>query len=180
MQLANNESLKNKIKEKIKTIEQLYIEQKGVILSEHDLQCNLYMKLLEIEELRAVEKTNDDELSHFVHTEISWFDENGKLTIKPDISIINPSNFKINGKNDFEFEGEDAIIFELKLNRNNSVNQFLNELKQDKMKIDNLMNYHKNIFCFFIALNQRNKTSTELENYIKENNIIHIKGNLNI
>ncbi len=27
-----------------------------------------------------------------VHTEISWFDENGKLTIRPDITIIEPEH----------------------------------------------------------------------------------------
>jgi hypothetical protein len=57
-----------------------------------------------------------------VHSDLSWFDRAGRLSIKPDISIIEPENLSIIRRNTLglrlpskgcAFSGS-AVIFELK------------------------------------------------------------------
>jgi hypothetical protein len=71
-----------------------YRNAPGTILTEDDLKCLLVSRLLEIPELRRPKPTADLR-GTMVHTEVSWFDENGKLGIKPDITILDPRGLSI-------------------------------------------------------------------------------------
>lgn len=148
-----------------------------MILTETDLQCILYQKLLEIESLKKIEKTNNEEdfRTHYVHTEVSWFDNSGRLTMKPDISLIKPSNLTIESgtkgirmptKGFYFLEG--GIIFELKFNRNKSCRRFLNEIKKDFEKFKRLKQMNDEIFCYFIVFNKTDNKSKELEDFLLE------------
>lgn len=97
MNSVNNIELRKEVEKKIDEIGEFYYENKAVILTETDLQCILYNKLLEITSLSRLVKTANIEniKTHYVHTEISWFDNDGKLTMKPDISLIDPSKMTI-------------------------------------------------------------------------------------
>lgn len=175
MNKVNNEKLREEIEKKIDEIGEYYNENKAVILTETDLQCILYQKLLEIESLNQIERTNNEEdfKTHFVHTEVSWFDNNGRLTMKPDISLINPSNLSIeNGTRDIKMPTkgfyflEGGIIFELKFNRSKSCVRFLNEIKKDFEKFERLKQMNDEIFCYFIVFNKTNNQNEELQDFL--------------
>lgn len=100
-----------------------------------------------------------------VHAEVSWFDEEGKLTIKPDIIVLDPHWLSIlhgnNGERlpekQFSFGGE-AIIFELTFIRDRTGADKGKKLKvkRDFNKVQKLHTRLVNrsmggsMFCFFV------------------------------
>lgn len=101
---------------------------KGAILTESDLQAYYYTKLCESTLYSGVTRIADMEnFGTKVHLELKWFDKNEKLTIRPDISIIDSSYLLINSTNtyrlpkkEFAFTGN-AILIELKLHRKKTI-----------------------------------------------------------
>lgn len=127
MPLAENISLKNEIENKIDELAYTAIQNKALILTETDLQCQLYMKLNEINLLSQLSYTDDGFFTSKIHTEISWFKDNNtdRLSIRPDITLLEPANLRITSR----FDGtplpskglhsvDGGIIFELKFDRN--------------------------------------------------------------
>lgn len=98
----------------------------GLILTEDDLKCQLFHLLLRLPELADETETADEGVfGSKVHTEVSWFDENNRLSLKPDLTITDPRLLSIYRPmqrevrlptKGFHFRG-DAIIFELKFFR---------------------------------------------------------------
>jgi hypothetical protein len=118
--------LRPAIENKIQRLAADYRRVPGSILTEDDLQCLLVRRLLEIPELRHTRPTLDGMLGTMVHTEVSWFDENHQLRIKPDVTILDPQELSMfhalrHGyplpRKGFNFAGS-SIIFELKFVRN--------------------------------------------------------------
>lgn len=106
----------------IRCLEAEYKNNEGLILSEHDLQCLLYAKIREhlVKTHRMKLQTQDNRYASPLHTEISFLDKSGKLRIKPDIALLQPSGLKLCDLNDnlvdikgFVYRGS-ACIIELK------------------------------------------------------------------
>lgn len=127
MQLSTNNKLKNKIELKIRELADNATINKALILTETDLQCQIYKKLSEIKKLNKFSNTNDGFLTNKIHTEISWFSDNitDRLSIRPDITLLDPKNLRITSR----FSGaalpskglhsiDGGIIMELKFDRN--------------------------------------------------------------
>lgn len=90
------ESNKEIIERIIHKIEREYRNVKGLILTEDDLKCLIYCNLMMIRSLSDPQHTREDNvLAHSNHTELSWFDDQGKLTIKPDLTILEPNHLSI-------------------------------------------------------------------------------------
>ena len=133
-------------------IEQLASEYRTApasILTESDLQCLLVSRLMGLDPLRGVRPTRDaDILATMVHSEVSWFDEEGRLWLKPDITILEPGDLSIfhglDGarlpRKGFHFNGP-AIIFELKLVRGRSgvTGRSADSIRRDLDKITRLL-----------------------------------------
>ena len=185
MQITQN--LKQKIEEKILQLNSDFLRVKGLLLTEADLKCNLFKKLTEIEEFNKEQKTEDTQiLSTPIHSELSWYNENGKLYIKPDLTIINPRNLTIlheyrNWKGNLpskgcEFGGN-SFIFELKFIRTKrlTLSKFKKEILKDFTKIKELFqkldNEHNplQIFCFFIIFTKTNEICSEFSIFLEEN-----------
>ncbi len=120
--------LRTQIVDLIEQVGAEYRSAPASILTESDLQCLLVSRLMGLESFRGVRPTGDANiLGTMVHSEVSWFDEKGRLRRKPDITILEPSNLSIfHGlegarlpRKGFHFNGR-AIIFELKLVRGRS------------------------------------------------------------
>ena len=176
------------IEAKIKEIEKEYQQSQGLILTEDDLKCLLYRKLMGIPKLSKITRTQDQNIfANSIHTEVSWYDDSGKLTIKPDITILEPKNLSIlHGCYDyearlpskqFEFHGK-AIILELKFVRNKTGirNATLNgPIRKDFEKIERLFerlesqNKPDEVFCYFIIFNKTNIKCKEFDRFIEQN-----------
>lgn len=82
-----------------------------------------------------------------VHAEVPWFDEHDKLTLRPDITITDPSRLKVQqppeghpGSKYFAFSG-DSIVIELKYYRSKSgiLPRSVESIRKDVEKIKTLI-----------------------------------------
>lgn len=201
-------SVRNAIEQKISEIEHEYQKVQGLILTEDDLKCLFYKKLIQIPNLSKRRKTKDKKIyANSIHTEVSWYDKDGKLAIKPDITILEPENLSILHKYEgeqaklrlpskqFAFNGN-AIIFELKFIRNKSgitpkrFNGSKGSIMDDYTKIRELFKrldsqkVHDAVFCYFIIFNKTNIKCSEFDSFIQQNGesdkhkIIYATGNV--
>lgn len=159
-------------------IEQLATEYRAApasILTENDLQCLLVSRLLNLNELRGTRPTLDASIQGtMVHSEVSWFDENGRLRLKPDITILEPGHMSIMTgiggvqlpRKGFHFGGR-AIIFELKLVRGRSgiTSRSVASIRGDLAKIDRLLRKietdgaREDLFCYFVVFSKVDRRS---------------------
>jgi len=140
----------------------------GALLTEDDLKCLLVSELLSLEAFSRVITTQDTHISATpVHMEVKWFDAAGKLTIQPDITILDPEqlsllhrvgSLKAPPSKQFHFTGS-AFIFELKFARGKHgiTDAELRRIRKDFEKIEKLFAKLKadsdenNVFCFFVV-----------------------------
>jgi hypothetical protein len=185
--MALDFSIRTIIEQKISEIENEYQQTQGLILTEDDLKCLFYDKLIKIPELSQRIKTEDQEIyAKPIHAEVSWYDKNNKLTIKPDITILEPEhlsilhrygcNLRLPSKN-YSFNGK-AIIFELKFIRNKigiTPRTFSSKIMKDYRKIQVLFErldsqgYSHHVFCYFIIFNKTNIKCKEFDLFIEQN-----------
>lgn len=164
-----------------------YCQNQGLILTEDDLKCLIYSRLSQLDELKTFENTIDEGIkANFVHAELSWYDSNSKLAIKPDITILDPKNLSIlKGvgnkiklpSKQYSFTGS-AIIFEIKFIRIQSgitKYQFKKTILKDFAKIKSLFNRIEDkyidgtVYCFFIVFSKTSNTCQEFEDFINKN-----------
>lgn len=189
-------SVREIIEQKITELEKEYQKMQGLILTEDDLKCSLYNKLMQIPEVSQRIETQDKQIcANSIHTEVSWYDNNNNLTIKPDITILEPehlsilhrycSNLRLPSKQfprlpskQFSFSGT-AIIFELKFIRNKTgirPTTFKGQIMKDYRKIQGLFarldsqEMPNNVFCYFVIFNKTNITCRVFDRFIEEQN----------
>ena len=178
---GNRQTLEEKIITEIESIAVEYKSNQGLILSEDDLKCHIFRKLYNLFPNHSV-ATHDYEITASpLHTEIRFYDENGKLSLIPDITILDPAGMSIKhgmsirikdnrlayGKlpsKGFEFGGK-AIVIEIKYEKtkNGISGATVQKIKNDLDKISRLMQRHNrpqednNIFGIMIVFNKTNK-----------------------
>lgn len=92
----NFEELTCEIESAIDQIGRDFRRNKGLIHTEDDLKCLLFKRLSEIPNFQGTYPTMDGGISaSMVHTELPWYDEGGKLNIKPDLTILDPAHLSI-------------------------------------------------------------------------------------
>jgi hypothetical protein len=182
--------LRDNIEQKIHELENEHKLNSGIILTETDLQCLLYKKLLEINILGTLKATHDGYKTYPVHTELSWYDENDKLKLKPDITILIPQYLKLTSRRNVNLSkkgcifSEGGIIFELKFNRFKTATAFVKSIKNDIIKINELQRVHPKTFCYFIWFSKYNINNEEISSLVDNQNskkykIIYINGSIN-
>lgn len=141
----------NNILKKLDDLELDFQNNKGIILTEYDLQCLLFHKIYDL--FQHNQETFDSHiLGSPLHSEIKFFNENGKLFYRPDLTIIEPKNYSIihsisdfiikeekivykpTSSKEFEFGGN-SIIIELKFCRAKNGITRIDSFKTDLMKI---------------------------------------------
>ncbi|WP_322489410.1 hypothetical protein [Chloroflexus sp.] len=83
------------IEEALLRVRVLYQQVPGLILTESDLKCVLYKELSDIPFLTQPAMTYDCLYATPIHTEVSWFDEQGALTITSDLVILDPRHLRL-------------------------------------------------------------------------------------
>lgn len=174
--------------QKIYELEKEFQETQGLILTEDDLKSILFSKLMNISDLFVPKATRNQNINATsLHTEISFYDDSGNLSIKPDICILEPEHLSIiNFFNEeqlrlpskqYSFGGK-AIIFELKFIRNKqgiTTYDFRSQVKKDFLKIQRLLRkleregFPNDIFCFFIIFNKTNQVCYEFKEFLEVN-----------
>lgn len=182
----------------IKIIESEYQNCQGLILTEDDLKCILFMKLYP--HFNNCQKTMDDGINgSSVHSEISFFDSSGVLKYRPDITILDPQHLSIlhsieyninslksdkllysvtKGK-EFEFGGS-CIIFELKFYRSKKgiTKKKLTKIKKDIRKIYEIQRLaslrNSNVAAFLVIFNKTNIVCDDFNILIQNLNGIEV------
>ncbi|HET9238147.1 MAG TPA: hypothetical protein VFO10_12885 [Oligoflexus sp.] len=104
----------------VQEIEADYQQAPGLILTENDLQCILHSRL---SQAFTRGRTVEGYRASPVHGEVSWYDQDERLAIKPDISIFETENLQLFDRPGMKlpskgFAGRgSAIMFELKFFR---------------------------------------------------------------
>lgn len=196
--MALNYEVVSDIEASVRSIENEYRRNQGLILTESDLAALIYARL-RVLFLKPVNKSglhwhmrtqDPDVLASPLHLEVPWYDLNGKLKIRPDITILEPAQLSILHRygdglrlpsKQFEFAGN-AIILELKFIRYKSgiTVHVLEQIIRDFSKVrENLMNARGNpnllgsLYCLFVIFNKTDNRCAEFDQYLAE----HAEGN---
>lgn len=74
----------------------IYQSAQGILLTEEDLRWHLISYLHRLPGLRTVRRTQDRKIrATSVHAQLSWYDEAWRLSIVPDITILEPEHLSI-------------------------------------------------------------------------------------
>lgn len=84
-----------KIDHALRRVEAHFRTVPGLILTESDLKCVLYQELASLPALKEPVRNPDDLLATSIHTEVSWFDPEKKLSIISDLAILDPRCLQI-------------------------------------------------------------------------------------
>src|SRR5215471_14368172 len=80
----------------IDLVGQRYRNAPGTILTEEDLRCELVHALRRLPGLRRYLPTQDRHIrATSVHAQLSWFGNDRRLSIVPDITIVEPAHLSI-------------------------------------------------------------------------------------
>jgi hypothetical protein len=159
-----------------------YSRAPGSILTEDDLKCLLVHRLLQIPELSEPRQTLDGLLGATIHCEVSWFDSDGRLRIKPDITILDPARLSLFKSvrrgyplptKGFSFGGT-AIIFELKFirSRKGVTTAATRSIRNDVEKIVGLFRKLKaedagnDLFCYFVVFSKVDRRVPEFDQLV--------------
>lgn len=188
----NKDLIKEVIENSIQHIELQYNMIQGLILTEDDLKSVIFHRLSNCcSDLVRPKLTKDESITApMLHTELSWYDREHKLTIKPDITILEPKRLSIlHGiEEGIEFPskqcsfGSNAILMELKfIKRKEGIitrdlirppKQSINNIWADVEKIKRLLlrledqGSHGDVFCYFIVFNKTNKKCSEFDDFM--------------
>lgn len=183
-----NEDTVTKIIKQIQLLEDEFRDCQGMILTEDDLKCHLFSKLCNI--FPAKTRTiNKDVSGTYLHSEVKFFDEDEKLTLIPDLCIIDPAHMSIFHSVEFEvrrktakfkrysskhFEiGGSAILIEIKFCRKQTgiddidIEMYRSDLDKIKRLNDIVTNRSQGrdkIFGIFVVFNKTNNGREKYEN----------------
>lgn len=140
-------------------------------LSERDVQCTLFMMLNSHKEINNLQKTLDGRKISPLHSEVSYFNDEGKLMFHVDLSIIDPKTTDVYSKRKkmeiiFAKEYRAGLCYaaiEIKFNRRDSKNKILEKWKKDWAKLDNILTRNPLLTCYSILHDKRNHFSKQDE-----------------
>lgn len=151
--MLNLDSVK-KIIDKLKELEITFQQNQAMILTEDDLKCHVFRLIYDLFPISA--RTFSREIKgSAVHSEVSFFDGYGKLTLKPDLIVVEPKNISIfhstifddrrqmyqtNSSKDYSIAGG-SIVIELKFcrRRDGIQNRDITSYQADINKIKKIM-----------------------------------------
>ncbi|MDK2978300.1 MAG: hypothetical protein PWP52_1014 [Bacteroidales bacterium] len=195
----NFTEIRDQILVKLSDLEREYQQNKGIILTESDMHCLLFRKIYDL--FDHSQNTFDTFIQGSpLHSEITFFNEKGKLFYKPDITIIKPDNYSIihsisdviikdeeifykpTASKMFSFGG-DAIIIELKFCRGEKGISKIRPYQEDLRKIKKIkklveQNSSSRMYGIIAIFNKTDKKSGEFEHFLGKNyskNDIHVR-----
>jgi len=155
----------------VKNVHKFCCATPGALLTEGDLQCHLFRELSLIGAFSKPARTQESQISAtFIHTQVPWFDAQGKLTVRPDITILDPLHLNVRYRlgsvkappsKGFHFDGR-AFIFELKFIRGpRGIGETeLARIQKDFDKIEKLFSRLEqdgdadHVFCYFVIFSR--------------------------
>jgi hypothetical protein len=140
-------------------------------LSESDVKCRLFMILSRDNALSSLKPTNDGKQISPLHSEVSYFDRNGKLLFHVDLSAIDPGTTDVyskSGKGEVRFAkgyraGECYLAIEIKLNKSTNKRKMIADWEKDMRKLADIKSRNPGLICFSILLDKKSHISSNDE-----------------
>lgn len=164
----SKDSISNRVLRELVNLAGWIKENPDVVLTEGDLQCHIFSRLLEIEGLSVLQKSLDGKFSIALHSEISYFGENNRLGNRVDIAVIDVKDLdtyadqgrRTGGRRrkDYAFDGS-QIAIEVKVSRNDSSKTVRKRLCKDLNKLSLL--YDLNTDTTFVSFYYDKKNTFE-------------------
>ncbi|PZU16618.1 MAG: hypothetical protein DI622_11425 [Chryseobacterium sp.] len=183
----------NLILQKLQELQVTYNQNKALILTEDDLKCQLFRLIYDLFP-RNSETFNPEITGCSVHSEIKFFDELGKLTLRPDLIVIDPGNISIFHSTEYTMKRSGpeynqlssknftiaggAILIELKFCRNRSgINQTdiidyqsdIDKMQRLKSIIESNSYEQEKVYGIFAAFNKTNNGEAIFEDFKSRN-----------
>lgn len=135
----------------------------SLFFSESDMKCRLFIMLFQHKQISVPRKTIDGQLTSPLHTEVSYFDDNGKLLFHVDLSAVDPlftdtfSNREIGGVKLSKGYSAKLCYFaiELKLNKLNNKSNMLKRWITDMEKLTNIRTRNPYLACFSVLFDKK-------------------------
>ena len=155
---------KDSIIQVIRDLQREYSHNKGLILTEGDLECHLYKRLTDSPNFNNYAKTkSSDWKTGFVHSQITWFKRENDSGFRVDLTVLKPENLSIQDYENSEtyphkgyFHDGMVVAIELKFIRTAEETEIENKAKEDYLKIVNNLKKAKE----FLIKNGRYKNVT--------------------
>lgn len=80
----------------VANLQKNYASNRGLLLTEGDLECQLFSELLKQPGLNKVATALDCVDTTFVHSQMTWFKKNQKSGFEVDLTLCNPANMEAN------------------------------------------------------------------------------------
>jgi len=140
-------------------------------LSESDVKCKLFMMLYRHKEINRLKKTLDGRLISPLHSEVSYFNDKGKLLFHVDLSIIDPKTTDVYSKSKkmaikFSKEYRAGVCYsaiEIKFNRRFGKDKIMEKWEKDWEKLEDISTRNQLITCYSILLDKKNRFSQQDE-----------------
>jgi hypothetical protein len=192
-----NEALVNKIIEFLKELEHTFQKSQGLILTEDDLKCLLFSKLYH--HLSHEQTIDKNVFASAIHSEVKFYDEEGHLTLIPDLCIIEPRHLSIYHSVEFKIQrhsfiheyktlpsksveiGGNMIIIELKFCRNrngignleiSSYNDDINKIKRLQEIVSRRSSNNDKMFGIFAVFNKTDNGKQLIESILQNSDNI--------
>jgi len=104
MQEPTNTWIKS-LKQAINKLQKTYQVNRGMLLTEGDLECHIFNYLMNEKELNGYHKSKNDTFSNsgngselktsFIHSQVTWFKPDKKSGFEVDLTIANPKNLEV-------------------------------------------------------------------------------------
>jgi len=140
-------------------------------LSESDVKCKLFMILSQDNALSGLKPTNDGKQISPLHSEVSYFNRNGKLLFHVDLSAIDPGATDVyskSGKGEVRLAkgyraGECYLAIEIKLNKSANKRKMIADWEKDMRKLADIKSRNPGLTCFSILLDKKSHISSNDE-----------------
>lgn len=143
----------------VKSLQDKYSKNRGMLLTEGDLECHLFNELMlqpELSEYRPSKITNihnekitEEFKTSYVHSQVTWFKLNQKSGFEPDLTICNPELLEVRNHDllldypskGFSYDGPCVAIeikfirteYKASLTSHEDLRKFLNDLIPAKL-----------------------------------------------
>lgn len=158
-------------------------------LSEGDVKCYLFMKLSKEFNFSKLRRTEDGQWISSLHSEVRYFNEQGKLLFQVDISSIDPQYTNVYSKKVREGRKRPMLAkryafdkshfsIEIKLNKGVWSKNYTCKLwKKDLKKLKDIKSRNPTMLCFSLLLDRRGhfteRDLAELRNSYPEIEIVY-------
>jgi len=151
--------------------------------SESDVKCRLFLLLYENDEFKRLKCTTDGKLISPLHTEVTYFNDRGKLLFHVDLSAIEPKNTNVYSaprRGEMKLAkgyraGDCYFAIEIKLNRTNGKPKMLARWIKDIEKLEDIRRRNPLLTCFAILLDKKGHLLEEAELFDMQRNFPQVK-----